>query len=382
MREVVIVDGCRTAVGRKGGALANFRSDDLAAVILAELMNRTDVDPAMVEDVIIGCVTQTNEQAMNVARDALLIAGFPIHVPGVTIDRQCGSSQQAVHFGAQAIAAGDMDIVIAGGVESMTRSPMFSNVGDTKASEKLQERYEIVNQGISAEKIADTWELSREQLDELSYESHRRAIAAIENGYYEREIVPVHVSSAGETHLFKEDEGPRRDTSVDILAGLSPVFQENGKITAGNASQMSDGASAVLLMSRQKADELGLRPKARIIARTVVGSDPTLMLTGPIEATRKALRKAKLTMEEIDRFEVNEAFAPVPLAWMHELQADPERLNVNGGAIALGHPLGATGTRLLTSLLHELERIEGRYGLLAICEGMGMANATMIERLT
>lgn len=382
LREVVIVDGCRTAVGRKGGALANFRSDDLAAVILAELMNRTDVDPAMVEDVIIGCVTQTNEQAMNVARDALLIAGFPIHVPGVTIDRQCGSSQQAVHFGAQAIAAGDMDIVIAGGVESMTRSPMFSNVGDTKASEKLQERYEIVNQGISAEKIADTWELSREQLDELSYESHRRAIAAIENGYYEREIVPVHVSSAGETHLFKEDEGPRRDTSVDILAGLSPVFQENGKITAGNASQMSDGASAVLLMSRQKADELGLRPKARIIARTVVGSDPTLMLTGPIEATRKALRKAKLTMEEIDRFEVNEAFAPVPLAWMHELQADPERLNVNGGAIALGHPLGATGTRLLTSLLHELERIEGRYGLLAICEGMGMANATMIERLT
>lgn len=382
MREVVIVDGCRTAVGRKGGALANFRSDDLVAVILAELMNRTDVDPAMVEDVIIGCVTQTNEQAMNVARDALLIAGFPIHVPGVTIDRQCGSSQQAVHFGAQAIAAGDMDIVIAGGVESMTRSPMFSNVGDTKASEKLQERYEIVNQGISAEKIADTWELSREQLDELSYESHRRAIAAIENGYYEREIVPVHVSSAGETHLFKEDEGPRRDTSVDILAGLSPVFQENGKITAGNASQMSDGASAVLLMSRQKADELGLRPKARIIARTVVGSDPTLMLTGPIEATRKALRKAKLTMEEIDRFEVNEAFAPVPLAWMHELQADPERLNVNGGAIALGHPLGATGTRLLTSLLHELERIEGRYGLLAICEGMGMANATMIERLT
>lgn len=382
MREVVIVDGCRTAVGRKGGALANFRSDDLAAVILAELMNRTDVDPAMVEDVIIGCVTQTNEQAMNVARDALLIAGFPIHVPGVTIDRQCGSSQQAVHFGAQAIAAGDMDIVIAGGVESMTRSPMFSNVGDTKASEKLQERYEIVNQGISAEKIADTWELSREQLDELSYESHRRAIAAIENGYYKREIVPVHVSSAGETHLFKEDEGPRRDTSVDILAGLSPVFQENGKITAGNASQMSDGASAVLLMSRQKADELGLRPKARIIARTVVGSDPTLMLTGPIEATRKALRKAKLTMEEIDRFEVNEAFASVPLAWMHELQADPERLNVNGGAIALGHPLGATGTRLLTSLLHELERIEGRYGLLAICEGMGMANATMIERLT
>lgn len=382
MREVVIVDGCRTAVGRKGGALANFRSDDLAAVILAELMNRTDVDPAMVEDVIIGCVTQTNEQAMNVARDALLIAGFPIHVPGVTIDRQCGSSQQAVHFGAQAIAAGDMDIVIAGGVESMTRSPMFSNVGDTKASEKLQERYEIVNQGISAEKIADTWGFSREQLDELSYESHRRAIAAIENGYYKREIVPVHVSSAGETHLFKEDEGPRRDTSVDILAGLSPVFQENGKITAGNASQMSDGASAVLLMSRQKADELGLRPKARIIARTVVGSDPTLMLTGPIEATRKALRKAKLTMEEIDRFEVNEAFAPVPLAWMHELQADPERLNVNGGAIALGHPLGATGTRLLTSLLHELERIEGRYGLLAICEGMGMANATMIERLT
>ncbi|WP_099156500.1 thiolase family protein [Virgibacillus ndiopensis] len=381
MKEVVIVEGCRTAVGRRKGKFANYRPDELAAVVLNELMERTNVSKQDVEDVILGCVTQVNEQGGNIARTAALIAGFPTHVPGVTIDRQCGSSQQAVHFGAQAIASGDMDIVIAGGVESMTRAPMFSNMQGTNPSEKLTASYEIVNQGISAEKIADKWEFTREQLDEYSLQSHQRALAAISSGKYEKEIVPVEVQQDdGLSETFKIDEGPREDTTFDILAGLKTVFKENGKITAGNASQMSDGASAVLLMSADKAAALGLKPKARIVARVVVGSDPTLMLTGPIAATEKVLKKANLTLDDMDRYEVNEAFAPVPLAWLNDTGGSMEKLNVNGGAIALGHPLGATGTKLLVSLVHELERIEGRYGLLAICEGMGMANATIIER--
>lgn len=382
MREVVIVEGCRTAVGRRKGAFSTYRADDLFAVVLDELVRRSKINKSDVEDVIAGCVTQVNEQAMNIARTAALIAGFPVHVPGVTIDRQCGSSQQAVHFGAQAIASGDMDIVIAGGVESMTRSPMFANVGNTKPSEKLTSQYEIVNQGISAEMIADKWGFTRKELDEFSLKSHELALDAIEKGKYSDEIVPVDVQDEnGEMRTISVDEGPRAETSLEILSKLQPVFKENGKITAGNASQMSDGASAVLLMSREKADELGLKPRAKIIARTVVGSDPTLMLTGPIEATRNVLKKAVLTLEDMDRFEVNEAFAPIPLAWLHDLQADPDKLNVNGGAIALGHPLGATGTKLLVSLIHELDRIDGKYGLLTICEGMGMANATIIERM-
>lgn len=382
MREVVIVEGCRTAVGRRKGAFSTYRADDLFAVVLDELVRRAKINKSDVEDVIAGCVTQVNEQAMNIARTAALIAGFPVHVPGVTIDRQCGSSQQAVHFGAQAIASGDMDIVIAGGVESMTRSPMFANVGNTKPSEKLTSRHEIVNQGISAEMIADKWGFTRKELDEFSLKSHELALDAIEKGKYSDEIVPVDVHDEnGEMRTISVDEGPRAETSLEILSKLQPVFKENGKITAGNASQMSDGASAVLLMSREKADELGLKPRAKIIARTVVGSDPTLMLTGPIEATRNVLKKAVLTLEDMDRFEVNEAFAPIPLAWLHDLQADPDKLNVNGGAIALGHPLGATGTKLLVSLIHELDRIDGKYGLLTICEGMGMANATIIERM-
>ena len=382
MREVVIVEGCRTAVGRRKGAFSTYRADDLFAVVLDELVRRSKINKSDVEDVIAGCVTQVNEQAMNIARTAALIAGFPVHVPGVTIDRQCGSSQQAVHFGAQAIASGDMDIVIAGGVESMTRSPMFANVGNTKPSEKLTSRHEIVNQGISAEMIADKWGFTRKELDEFSLKSHGLALDAIEKGKYSDEIVPVDVHDEnGEMRTISVDEGPRAETSLEILSKLQPVFKENGKITAGNASQMSDGASAVLLMSREKADELGLKPRAKIIARTVVGSDPTLMLTGPIEATRNVLKKAVLTLEDMDRFEVNEAFAPIPLAWLHDLQADPDKLNVNGGAIALGHPLGATGTKLLVSLIHELDRIDGKYGLLTICEGMGMANATIIERM-
>lgn len=377
MREVVIVEACRTAVGRRGGALKDYRSDDLLADVLEELMTRSGVRKSLVDDVIIGSVTQTGEQAMNVARDALLIAGFPVSVPGVTIDRQCGSSQQAVHFGSQAILAGDMEVVIAGGVESMSRSPMFSNVGETKPSPRLTNRYKIVNQGISAEMIAEKWGITRRELDEFSLKSHQKALKAMKEGYFKHEIVSV-VTSEG---VFASDEGPRDDTSIEALKSLPPVFKEEGLITAGNASQMSDGASAVLLMSMEKAEELGLKPKAKIVSRIALGSDPTLMLTGPIEATKRALEKAHLTIEDIDLYEVNEAFSSVPLAWLEEIGAKEEKLNVNGGAIALGHPLGATGTKLLTSLLFELERRQARYGLLAICEGMGMANATIIQRL-
>ncbi len=382
MREVVIVEGVRTAIGRRKGSFVNYRPDELAAVVLEELVKRAGVDKGAIEDVILGCVTQAGEQGGNIARTAALIAGFPIQVPGVTIDRQCGSSQQAVHFASQAILSGDMDIVIAGGVESMTRAPMMSNMGDAKLSPKLTAKHEIINQGLSAERIANKWELSREELDRFSFDSHQRAIHAINEGRFEEEIVSVEITKEdGTTEMFSKDEGPRPESTTEVLAGLRTVFDENGVITAGNASQMSDGASAVLLMSREKAEELGLKPIARIVARAVVGSDPTLMLTGPIDATRQVLEKANLSIEDMDTYEVNEAFAPVPLVWLKEIGGDSEKLNPNGGAIALGHPLGATGTKLLVSMIHELKRTNGRYGLLAICEGMGMANATIIERI-
>lgn len=382
MTEVVIVEGVRTAVGRRKGMFSGYRPDELAAIVLDELVQRAGVAKEDVEDVILGCVSQMGEQASNVARTALLIAGFPIQVPGVTIDRQCGSSQQAVHFAAQAIASGDMDIVIAGGVENMTRVPMMSNIGTVKPSSKLTDKYEIINQGLSSERMVKKWGLTREALDRYSVDSHHKALAAIEKGFFEAEIVPVDViQEDGTTIRFTVDEGPRPGTTMEVLGALKTVFDEQGVITAGNASQISDGASAVLLMSRDKADELGLKPKARIVARSVTGSDPTLMLTGPIEATWKVLQKAGLTIEDIDTYEVNEAFAQVPLAWLQDIGADPEKLNPDGGAIALGHPLGATGTKLLVTLMNRLERTGGRYGLLAICEGMGMANATIIERL-
>lgn len=382
MTEVVIVEGVRTAVGRRKGALSNTRADDLAAMVLDALVERANVKKEEVDDVILGCVTQKGEQAGNVARTAALIAGFPMHVPGVTIDRQCGSSQQAVHFASQAIASGDMDIVIAGGVESMTREPMMSNIGAVKPSAKLTDKYEIINQGLSSERMVEKWSLTREELDKYAAKSHERAFHAIENGHFTNEIIPIEVTKEdGTVEQFSVDEGPRAGTTAEVLSELKTVFDENGVITAGNASQMSDGASAVLLMSRKKADELGLKPKARIIARSVVGSDPTLMLTGPIEATRRVLERANLKIEEIDTYEVNEAFAQVPLVWLKETGADIEKLNIDGGAIALGHPLGATGTKLLVTMMNRLERTGGKYGLLAICEGMGMANATIIERL-
>ncbi|GEN53299.1 thiolase family protein [Halobacillus faecis] len=378
MNEVVIVEAVRTPVGKRNGALSEIRPDILFADVLKELVERASLDPVEVEDVIAGCVSQVGEQAGDIARIAALTAGFPLEVPGVTLDRQCGSSQQAIHFASQAIACGDMDVVIAGGVESMSRVPMFSNMQGTSFNERLTSKYEMINQGHSAERIADQWQLSKEELDAYAAESHRRALMAMDEGRFEKEIMPV---TTGDSNVIKTDEGPRAGTSIETLATLKTVFQENGKITAGNASQISDGAAAVLLMSRKKAEDLGLKPRFRIVSRAVVGSDPTLMLTGPVPATYKALQKAGLSLEDIDLFEVNEAFAPVPLFWMKETGVPHEKLNVNGGAIALGHPLGATGAKLMTTLVHELERIEGKYGLLAICEGHGMANGTVIERL-
>jgi len=382
MKEAVIIEGVRTPVGKRNGLLSGIRAEELAALPLAEVVKRTGIEPGLVEDVIYGCVTQVGEQASDIARQAALIAGFPIEVPGTTIDRQCGSSQQAVHFAAQAIMSGDMDVVIAGGVESMSRVPMFSNLQGVTYSEALTSKYEMINQGLSAERIAEKWHMTKDELDEFSLNSHLKAIQAQDEGRFAKEIMPVEVTLPDETKtIVKNDEGPRKDTSMEKLAGLKPSFKENGFITAGNSSQISDGAAAILIMSREKAEQLGLKPRFRIVARTVVGSDPTLMLTGVIPATEKVLKKAGLTIQEIDIFEVNEAFASVPLAWLKDTGVDAGKLNPNGGAIALGHPLGASGARLMLTMMSELERTGGRYGLQTMCEGYGMANATIIERL-
>jgi len=385
MREVVIIEGVRTPVGRKNGVLKDIRPDDLAGLALKELINRAGIDPAIIDDVILGCVTQAGEQAGDIARVAALIAGFPIEVPGTTIDRQCGSSQQAVHFAAQAILSGDMDVVIAGGVESMSRVPMGSNYkgAEEPYSPTLRSKYEMIHQGLSAERIAEKYGFTRAELDQFALESHQKSLKAQEEGYFAREIFPIEVTLPdGTKAVIKEDSGPRKATSLEALAGLRPSFKEDGVIHAGNSSQISDGAAALLLMSREKADELGLIPRFRVHTRVVVGSDPTLMLTGPIPATEKALQKSGLSIEDMDVFEVNEAFAPVTLAWLKETGADPRKLNPNGGAIALGHPLGASGVRLMVTMMHELERSDGKYGLQTMCEGHGMANATIIERLS
>lgn len=373
MSEAVIVAATRTAVGRRKGALADVRPDNLLADVLQSVVERAGIDKADVDDVIIGCVTQSQEQSMNIARTATLMAGFPIEVPGVTIDRQCGSSLQAMHFAAQAILAGDMDTVIAGGVESMTRVPMFIHNDGAQQGDRLQANYDIIHQGLSAERIAKQWALTADDVNDFAALSHERALAAIHAGHFDDEITPI--------GTMKRDEGPRADTTPESLAALKTVFDEQGVITAGNASQMSDGASAVVVMSLEKAQQLGLKPLAKIVARTVVGSDPTLMLTGPIEATKRVLQRANLTIDDIDTFEVNEAFAPVPLVWANELGVDMSKVNPDGGAIALGHPLGATGTKLVTTMLHRMQRDDLRYGLIAICEGMGMANATILEKI-
>ncbi|MGG0177393.1 thiolase family protein [Gottfriedia acidiceleris] len=382
MREVVIVDALRTPIGKRGGSFSETRPDDLAAIVLKELVSRNEFDPKEIDDVIMGCVTQIGEQAGDIGRVAALLAGLPIEVPGVTIDRQCGSSQQSVHFASQAILSGDMDIVIAAGVESMTRVPMFSNLKGSKWNEKLTNKFGDFNQGISAERINEKWNISRSEQDEFAYNSHQKALKAMKQGYFEDEIVAVSVTNQeGELVKVMKDEGPRENSSIEKLSNLRPAFTENGSVTAGNASQISDGAAGLLLMSKEKAHQLGFKPKFRIIGRTVVGSDPQLMLTGPIQATQKVLHKCGLTIDQIDLFEINEAFATVPLAWQKELNVPFEKLNIFGGAIALGHPLGASGARVMVTLCNALEKTGGRFGLQAICEGHGMANATIIERL-
>ena len=392
MTNAVIVDAVRTAGGKRNGKLRNWHSADLASEPLMALVERNDLDPALVDDVIMGCVMQVGEQSLNVGRNAVLAAGFPESVPATTIDRQCGSSQQAAHFGAQGVIAGAYDVVIAGGVEVMTRTPMGASVVrdlgfpfGPRMMNRYAERGGLVSQGEGAELIADQWGLSREDLDEFSVRSHRLAAQATAEGRFEREIIPVAVKGddgADTDELVTADEGIRPDSSVEVLGNLKPAFrQENGKVTAGNSSQITDGASGVLIMSEEKAATLGLTPRARFHSFAVVGSDPITMLTGPIPATRAALEKGKLTLDDIDIIEINEAFASVPLAWAKELGADLDKVNVNGGAIALGHPLGASGAKLMATLLNELERTNGRYGLLTMCEGGGMANATIIERL-
>ena len=380
MREAVIVEAVRTPIGRRKGTLSHIRPDDLAAMVLSEVVRRAGIEPGAVDDVVMGCVTQIGEQGYNIGRQAVLIAGFPVGVPAVSINRMCGSSQQAIHFACQEILSGDMDVVIAAGVESMSRVAMGSDGGDF--SPKVTARYEMVHQGISAELVAEKWGLSRAELDEFALESHRRAVAATREGRFGREIMPVEATLPdGSRVTLDRDEGPRPDTSLEKMASLVPAFKSGGVITPGNSSQISDGAAAVLLMSREKAEQLGLRPRARVIARAVVGSDPTIMLTGPIPATRQVLERAALRLEEMDAIEINEAFASVVLAWAKEFEPDLRKVNPNGGAVALGHPLGASGARLMTTLLHELERMGGRYGLQTMCIGHGMATATVIERI-
>jgi len=381
--DVVIVEAVRTPIGRRNGSLKDIRPDELLAQVLGEVVRRAGVESKVVEDVIIGCVAQTGEQGANIARLAVLEAGFPVEVPGVSLDRMCASGQQAVHFAAQAIASGQADAVIAGGVESMTRVPMGADY-PSDWSPRLTERSDIeisTNQGISADLIAERWNLSREELDQFSYESHIRAGRATQEGWFASQSMPVEVTgSDGEITLFSKDEGIRMPPSMERMAALAPAFNPDGRVTAGNASQISDGAAALLLTSRQKAKELGLRPRARLRSTVSVGSDPLLMLTGPIPATRKVLDRAGMSLGDVDLVEINEAFASVVLAWARELDPDMSRVNPNGGAIAMGHPLGATGAILLTKLINELERRDLSVGLQTMCIGFGQATATIVER--
>ena len=384
-REVVIVEAVRTPIGRghaEKGYYKDTHPNELLGKCYTEVIERAGVDPAAVEDVICGCVQQYGEQMFNVGRNAWLQAGLPIETPATTVDRQCGSAQQAVNFGAALIAAGVHDVTIGGGVEHMGHIPMgvgfnwVDQVGSPWPPE-MMERYNLIPQGLSAEMIADQWEIPRSELDELAVRSHRLAHQATEEGRFERETIPFQVN--GDTYVT--DQGIRPETTLEKLSQLKPAFKPDGKITAGNASQISDGAAAVLLMSADKAKELGLTPRARIVDQTTVGVDPVIMLTGPIPATRKLLERNGMTIDDIDLFEINEAFAPVVAAWKRELEPDMDRVNVNGGAMALGHPLGSTGARLLTTLLHEMERSDKETGLVTMCCGGGLGTGTLIQRV-
>lgn len=384
MREAVIVDAARTPIGKKNGMLKEWHPVDLLAYTLRGLTERNKLDPALINDVIAGCVTQAGEQSTNIARNAVLAAGFPITVTGTTVDRQCGSSQQAIHFAAQGVMAGSYDIVIACGVESMTRVPMLSNFANGPGvpfSAGVKSRYEVIMQGESAERAAEKWNISRTEMDKLGLESHRRAAQATEQGRFSKEIITIQAENPGGKFQASEDECIRKDPTLEKMALLKPSFRPDGRITAGNSSQISDGAAAVLIMDRSTAEKLGFRPMARFVDFAVAGDDPVMMLTAPIPATKIVLGRAGKKLDDMDRVEINEAFASVVLAWQIETGADLSVVNVNGGAISLGHPLGASGARLMATLVHELERSNGRYGLQIMCEGGGMANATVIERL-
>jgi acetyl-CoA acyltransferase len=398
LREAVIVEAVRSPIGKRNGSLAGIHPVDLLATVLQEVVTRAGVDPGLIEDNITGCVSQVGEQSLNIGRNAWLAAGFPETIPATTVDRQCGSSQQSIHFAAQGVMAGAYDMVMASGVEHMTRVPMGSSMaGQNPFGNMLMTRYEgkLVPQGISAELIATKWGLTRDEMDDFSYRSHLKAAAATKQGRFQREIVPIKVEGNG-TDLLEHDEGIRLDPDRAKMSTLQPSFlaehfeqmfpgQITWSVTAGNSSQISDGASGVLIASREKAEELGLTPRARFISFSLAGDSPILMLTAPIPATRRVLEKAGLTLEDIEVVEINEAFASVVLAWQKELRIPQdwfeEHVNPNGGAIAVGHPLGATGAKLMTTILHELERRGGRFGLQTMCEGGGMANATIVERL-
>ena len=388
MTSAVIIEAVRTPIGRYRGGLASVRADHLGALVLRALAERAGVASNEVGDVVFGCVTQVGEQCANIGRTSLLSAGWPETIPGMTVDRKCGSSEAAIHVSVGELSSGAFDVVVAGGAENMSRVRMGGNreLYGEAFGWGVTERFPQVSQGEAAERVADLYGFTREMLDDYAIESHRRAAAAADAGYFDREIVPVDVAawrergSEGTATPVASDETIRRDTSRAKLAGLKTPFRENGRVTAGNSSQICDGAAALLIMTEDKAHALGLRPRARIRAVATVGSDPTLMLTGPLAATRRVLERAGLTLDDIDLFEVNEAFAPVPLMWMKEMGVSHERLNVNGGAIALGHPLGATGARIMTSLLHEMERRGARLGLQSICCAGGLGTATIIER--
>jgi len=388
MFNAVIVDAIRTPLGRRNGKLKDWHPVDLMAETMNALVERTGIDPGIIDDVVMGCVMQTGEQSTNIGRNAVLAAGWPESVPGTTIDRQCGSSQQAAHFAAQGVMAGAYDVVVAAGVEVMTRVPMGASMADGKygwpfgpmVSARYQSQGGLVPQGVSAEMIADKWGISREDMDRFGVQSQSRAARATAEGRFEREILPIKDS---EGNMMTKDEG-LRETTMESLAKLKTAFRpedEGGRVTAGNSSQITDGAAALLIMSEEKCRALGLTPRARFVNFSLAGDDPRLHVTAPIPATRKVLERAKMTMADIDIVEINEAFASVVLAWEKEFHPNMDIVNPNGGAIALGHPLGCSGARLMTTLLNELERTGGRYGLQTMCEGGGMANATIIERL-
>ncbi len=385
MRDVVIVSAVRTPLGKRNGWLRKTHPVQLGSFVLCEALARANLDPSLVEHVLMGCVSQVNEQAINLARNVVLDAGLPVEVPATTLDFQCGSSQQAVHLAAGMIASGQIEVAVAGGVEHMTRVPMGSSLtnGGTPFTDKMVDAYNLVPQGMAADEIAQKWSISREEVDHIGYESHMKAAQATKKGWLSAEILPIEgVDDADQPMMAARDQGFRANASVEKMATLQPAFTPTGTTTAGNSSQITDGAAALVLMSREKAEALSIKPRARLVSMVTVGSDPHLMLTGPISATQKALAKAGMTLDQIDLFEVNEAFAAVIGMWQREIGADMSKVNIHGGAIALGHPLGASGARLMTTLLHALETHDGHYGLQTMCCGGGMGTGTIIERLS